>query len=482
MKNFVENIDYSGDSVILRSFDFYTWFPYQSEQKCGVVKEAVLVNKWIIEGEGYFSVESALFRNKIPKNFHGCRFRASAIELESIVETHNYTDINNITYQTHSGVEVSVAEFVTKHLNLSLVYMPINGIGVQTRVDILSDLGEDRTDVTFGAFPLHELVYPFADYTMPYFHNVMGWYVPCGRPAPRMQKVMGIFTIPVWLIFVITIVLSAVVMNFNAKFDKVESPSYLKMNNSVLNVWAVVIGVSVTEMPRTPKLRIYFFLLVWYCFAMNTLFQAYFTSFLVDPGQLERIRTLEELYKSDLEYHFHIENDNYLKFSFPDYYSRIPLKRKECFIPELCLYQLIISQDFAVISHSFHTEYFTSSNNNPKLCTLDENIYKLSFAMHLAKGSPLLKTFDKIVHIALEGGFVGKWWEDTKRHYWIRLLPKDKFFFEQFIKFNDKEEEYVVLSLSHLQLSFYVLGIGCAIGLMFFMFENIQYSIRKSVK
>ncbi|PSN46588.1 Ionotropic receptor 217 [Blattella germanica] len=463
------------------SFDFYTWFPYQSNVKCANTEDVIVIETWILKGEGYFLKNSTLFPNKITKNLQGCLFRVSSFELVALVNIDIFIDENGIAHKEYSGFEVKVVKEVAETLNLSLLFLDVDGIGVQTRVNALGDLESGKTDITFGAFPLHEQVFPFADPVVSYFDDIMNWYVPCGRPVPRMQKVMEIFTLSVWLTLGISITISAIVMNFEAKLTEKcktkESSGYMQMKNSVLNVWAVVMGVSVTEMPRTHRLRLYFFILIWYCFAMSTLFQTFFTSYLVNPGIMERIRTLEQLYESDLEYRFFPENENYLKFSFPTYYSRIPLKRKLCNLSEVCLYELISSKDFTVIGHSFHTEYFTSSNNNPKLCTLDDNIYKLSFTMHLAKGSPLIEVFDDVVRRLIEGGLVGKWWLDVKTDYWVRLLPKDEFFFPLFLNFNSKEEEYVVLSLSHLQLAFYVLGVGCAIGLILLICETVHYRI-----
>ncbi|KAJ4436691.1 hypothetical protein ANN_16822 [Periplaneta americana] len=63
-----------------------------------------------------------------------------------------------------------------------------------------------------------------------------------------------------------------------------ESTSYKSISSCLYNVWAVHLGVSVTDMPRTTILRTLFIMCVWYAYAMGNLFQMYFTSFLVDPG------------------------------------------------------------------------------------------------------------------------------------------------------------------------------------------------------
>jgi hypothetical protein len=70
------------------------------------------------------------------------------------------------------------------------------------------------------------------------------------------------------------------------------------------NVWAVILGVSVSMMPRAQSLRSLF--IAWVCFsvALSTVFQAFLTTFLIDSGYKTPIQNIEELYESGMKLYY----------------------------------------------------------------------------------------------------------------------------------------------------------------------------------
>ena len=65
------------------------------------------------------------------------------------------------------------------------------------------------------------------------------------------------------------------------------------------------IGVSVPQQPTTSTLRVFFFLYVCFCFAISTVFRAFFVSFLEEPKYEKKIETLEELLDFEVVYGKH---------------------------------------------------------------------------------------------------------------------------------------------------------------------------------
>jgi hypothetical protein len=475
------HMDLHDRNTVKSTFDLYTWFPYQSETKCANIEDAVLIDRWVLEDEGYFLRNVYLFPPKIHKNFHGCPLKVSAIDVLPLFMRNNYTDEENTTKYEYHGLEAECCKLITETLNITPIFLPISSFGLDVRVNMLGDLVNGDTDVTFGAYPLHELVYPYADPTVSYIDSYMNWYVPCGKPVPRMEKITEIFKASVWLMLALIFFLSVVVIWLGARsaetYGLKESPSYMTICNSTQNIWAIFIGMAARDMPRTAKLRSYFCLFVWYCFIISTLFQTYLTSFLVDPGVKERIRTLNELFQSDLVYHYDKENDGYLKFSFPLYYSRVNLQREECESTEHCLYDFLRTQTFTVIGHSFNVDYTISVINNPELCTLDDAIYKLSFAMHFVKGSHFVDKFSDILHGILQGGLIGKWRNDLTTNYKFLSASNHSDIFPNFADFNHDDGDYFVFSVSHLQLAFYAIGVGSFVGFVVLVGEILQYKL-----
>jgi hypothetical protein len=50
--------------------NLYTWFLCSSHENCADVKNVVLINQWVMEGEGKFVGEVSLYPRKIHSNFH----------------------------------------------------------------------------------------------------------------------------------------------------------------------------------------------------------------------------------------------------------------------------------------------------------------------------------------------------------------------------------------------------------------------------
>jgi hypothetical protein len=80
---------------------------------------------------------------------------------------------------------------------------------------------------------------------------------------------------------------------------------YKTLTSSLTKLWAVILGVSVSTMPRTPSLRSLF--LAWLCFsvAFSTVFQAFLTTFLIDSGYKTPIQNMDELFASNIKFAFH---------------------------------------------------------------------------------------------------------------------------------------------------------------------------------
>jgi hypothetical protein len=78
LKNTSQSEDVTGirsraDGLVMEApaLGIYTWFQYLGPNRCSVVDEAVLLDMWLMAGEGSFVRNSFLFPKKIIDNFHG---------------------------------------------------------------------------------------------------------------------------------------------------------------------------------------------------------------------------------------------------------------------------------------------------------------------------------------------------------------------------------------------------------------------------
>ena len=91
-------------------------------------------------------------------------------------------------------------------------------------------------------------------------------------------------------------------MWFFARYHNVtEIKDYRTVSGCAYNVQATAMGVSASQ-PSTTAVRTLFFLWVSYCYIISTVFQMFFTSFLVNTGFGKQIENFEGLLSSGLEY------------------------------------------------------------------------------------------------------------------------------------------------------------------------------------
>lgn len=188
----------------------YTWFPYDFNV-CGEVKQLVLLDQWLPEGEGRFGSNAELFPSEVPRNLHGCPLTIAPMERTPFVKlTNSYTDSSgNVTY-LYEGLEIEYILFPARAMNFTPVFMePRVGDFVQVRVEVFMEIAQGLVDVTVGTHPIHPLLVTAGDATRPYYEITMRWWVPCAAPATRTDKVMAVFTLSVWVSIVLVFILTA---------------------------------------------------------------------------------------------------------------------------------------------------------------------------------------------------------------------------------------------------------------------------------
>ena len=176
--------------------NLYTWFPYSSHDNCADVKNVVLLNQWVVEGEGKFVREGSLYPCKIPSNFHGCTMNLSALVKRGFED-----EIYSQYFLTHSITRNYVNGFP-------------NAIpGFENVLTCMQNVWDCETDMVFGGLPIPLALDEVsnAEHILPYFSVKLSWFVPCPKPLSRLQMVSYIFSPSVWVAIVVALFLVTVV-------------------------------------------------------------------------------------------------------------------------------------------------------------------------------------------------------------------------------------------------------------------------------
>jgi hypothetical protein len=204
-------------------------------------------------------------------------------------------------------------------------------------------------------------------------------------------------------------------------------------------------------------------------------FQAFFISYLVEPGYGERFSTFQELLDSSINYGFNAAVEFGMRtMEFSDHLEFPNPRRVDCAELKTCLMRMMSDGDVATISFSTYAKYMSSEFGRQRemksLCSLDENfIYGNAVAL-FTRGNPLLKQFNTVIRRFLEAGMGERYWEQLNYEALLRSRTKSE---------ESGSSMYFVFTLSHMVPAFSVLGFGYLCSTIMFIAEYLHRRFRK---
>ncbi|XP_033611240.1 uncharacterized protein LOC117283066 [Cryptotermes secundus] len=419
------------------TLNLYTWFPYQSG-RCGQLEDVTLLDEWMLEHNGRLSNEVDLFPIKVPNDLVGCPIRVATYGIDPyVILTDNYTRNDGTTVYRLGGLSVEILSLVCEKMNLKTVFSPPSiNLELESAITQLSDLQAGITDVLTGIIILSAAaVNPTYDATVTYTYGYVKMIVPCPKRIPGMEKIMTTFSLSVWLMMVLVLLLTAALFWWagNGPYHSVlkESHSYKSVSHCFYSVWAVLMGVSVPKQPTTSNLRVLFLLYVCYCFAMSTVFQALFVSYLVEPAHEKKIKTFDELQDSDVIYGYHPIVDLFLftaEFPALQKFSENKKLKEECTEVRKCVQRTITKNDMASFTYPEFSTYVASelgiADESTVICYLEENLISAGLTMLLKKGNFFLDRINVLIRRCLEAGFLEKYWSELQHGAHVRSMDK----------------------------------------------------------
>jgi uncharacterized membrane protein len=340
----------------------------------------------------------------------------------------------------------------------------------------VSDVEEDLSDVVIGTIPFMPVVVTSSfDATIPYTHVHLKILVPCPEAIPGTEKILTTFSLSVWLTIGVVLLLTIAVFwcAVNGPYRNVctETHKYWSLSNCFYNAWAVLLGVSVSQQPRSSSLRVFFFLYVCFCFAISTVFQAFFVSYLVEPEYEKKLDTLDELLDSDVVYGYHpFVNFIQATLSSPEFMRFLEHKRlkEDCSDVRKCVERMLTKRDISSVIAPLYASYVAREMGTVDvgkvICSLDEDFVSVGATILFKKGNPLLDTFNTLMRRFLEAGLLERHWTELQHRASLRGGGR---FTEA------ADDTFFAFSLSHLMPAFVVLLVGTVLSLVVFIAELI---------
>jgi len=467
--------------------NLYTWFPFKLGG-CGEVQDVILLDEWVFENNGRFSENAHLYPSKVPKNFMGCPIKVGTLGIDPyVIMRENYTQNDGRISFKLTGLAVEVLKFVCEKMNLTTIFLPPSlNLEFDSFVKEIADVEGDVSDVLTGIVPLMSVIVTSSfDATIPYTHVNLMMLVPCPKAIFGTEKVLTTFSLSVWLTMGVVLLLTAAVFwcAGNGPYRSVchETHTYRSLSHCFYNAWAVFVGVSVPQQPTTSNFRVFFFLYVCFCFAISTVFQAFFVSYLVEPKYNKKLETLDELLDSDVVYGYHpvlsffqdtLDSPELVKF------FQLKTLKEDCSDLRKCVERMITKRDISSIIAPFFATYVAMEMGTVDvgkiICSLGEDFLSGGATVLFKKGNPLLDRFNILMRRYLEAGLLERHW--TELQHRASLMGRGRFT-------EAAGDMFFAFTVSHLKPAFVVLLVGTALSSVVFIAElTVKCFCKRKIK
>ena len=460
----------------------YTLFPYQSSDRCTEVNDITLLDSWVISTQGHFTKNTDLFPIKIRNKSNGCPMRAVVRDRHAFITTY-YIYKYVFSESEIKGVEIVLLGIVLKQMNMTFVYVSTpEGFEIEEGSvnNLVIAMNAKEAYIALGAVEKNLLYYTPFDFTNSYVTSRIRWYVPCPVKYPRWNSIFRILSRELWIVLIISIVFAAISTTLCGRYSFTsEWQGYKTLTSSLTKVWAVILGVSVSTMPRTPSLRSLF--LAWVCFslAFSTVFQAFLTTFLTDSGYKPPIQNMDVLFSSGIKLTFRPDFSGILEFG--DETELLKLRRHLTNCPSFmeCMKWAKYHKNISILLPDIEAEfwyavgYTVGENSKPLLCKLEDGVvFPASLTMMMFHGDPLTRRVNDIIDRVVEAGLYNNWISLEFNRNKIRNSK---------IGLVHQLDEYYSFNFYHLQTVFYLLLMGWCLSALCFVLEALYNRVLSEI-
>ncbi|KAJ9580354.1 hypothetical protein L9F63_003989 [Diploptera punctata] len=463
------------NSIIIentKAIHAYTLSPYLN----GACNEdvIVLIGKWTAHNTSQDNFKSIdLFPDKVPKRFTGCVLNITAFGIEPYLIVKTYKTDDGENKFTLEGISMELINLFTREVNLTPNFLePVTELKYELLIELVALYTTGIIDIVAGLIPTVQFIKSHADLSVPVLTDTLKYVVPCPKPMKKTEEILTLFSISTWismgLVFIIVSVLFWMLSNYPTRRN--DFTGFNVLTQSFSAAWAVLLGISVPQMPLSLGTRNLFIIYVWYCFAINTVFQAYFTTYLVEPGYEPHLKTLDDVLQAELKlgsYNLMETLRGTVDLNELDDFEEII-----CIDIDQCHKSVLFNRDTFSFALSYFPTYLASlagiSDQSKVVCFLDNSVITLSMAAVLPIGHPLLKNLNVHIIRCVEAGLLEGYWSKIKHE--VNLKANN----------TDKASEYVVFSLTHLSPVFMLLLFGCILSALLLGSELAVFWIKSN--
>uniref|UniRef100_A0A1B0CXD1 Uncharacterized protein n=1 Tax=Lutzomyia longipalpis TaxID=7200 RepID=A0A1B0CXD1_LUTLO len=396
---------------------------------------------------------------KIPDTYNGCPLRISS---------GNWLPYT--VYETDEGftkgTEVFMVHTMTERMNMKPIYTlmnitKMNYFGSKDNALLFySDILEGISDVMIGGLTENSISRKMLSSSIPYFQDDITFCVGKAPLAPNWTNVFAIFSFWIWLFNIFLLYVTGYILRAFSRRDTAETGNM---------VWALLQSLAVTLYnyglynPRRFYIRFYMFCLMIYGMHFYTAYSSFLITVLTRPRYEMQVSSLPTAVAE--QYHF-VGSENSLNYFSKDDAQSTYVRRMFTICPDIdvCLEHVKRDSQLGVAVSRQHARNSPLIDENDMFCfSHAHNIYSYSVSMLAKRDYHLLPKINDIIRTILESGLLYKWQKDSEVS---KVYVADA---------SENAEGGIVLSLSHVQGAFIVLGFGLILSAVSFAVEWIIF-------
>jgi hypothetical protein len=445
-------------------WELHTWYPYENSERCNPAEGTVPVQVFTVRNLNDIR-KSDIFRGYIAKNFQGCLLGVQVEIKPPFVYPPKQIWYNDSGYRNvyEDGSEIELIRIIGNSLSMPLDIEDI------TR----SEYRKFTASLYVGGYATYSSALDYLmERTRGYRTVRMDWYTPCAVRYQRWSRFFNIFSVDMWICFGLSLVLAVITVSCISNYGHIshlhEPKAYSNISSVTANIIAVSLSVSVNTQPRSAPLRLFFFCWVCYSVAISTVFQAYLTTFLIEPGYEEPITSLEQMIKSGRTFGFIDEYDIFFNNDIESVESVIYRRAVRCPDRGTSFKWAATYQNMTILFDNLNMEIcrdmgvMNDGNKRPLLCELEDGaVGNVDLVFLVFRGSPLLEFINGIIQHIVEAGILS--------HIKKRYFRKENIV-SVFVS-TPTDDTYSAFGLRHLQTAFYLLMLGYVLSIACFLIE-----------
>ncbi|PSN42355.1 Ionotropic receptor 683 [Blattella germanica] len=428
---------------VVKTLYLYSWYSNYTIPNCGVKDNRVKVNTWLLDEGGKFVDKPEFFPKIVASGFKGCHFY-----VRKFVTSGQYVGFNVFTER--------MGYMFLKAAKALGIEVKFRGPDEDHVIDVYMDIMSLKSLTTFSN---SRPTYNFREITLK-------WHVPCPESVSRHGNFIRVFKYPTWLqLFLVGILFGLIIHWLYKNCKDLEIAG--EFSSTLLKIWGILTGVSADIGTDNYKIRIAFFIWVLFCLIISTVFQAFFTGFLIEPGMHLPIANIKELNRTGITRAVPFEEYDLILYSLIES-DLLSLSNAGCTVAS-CSYLYLSRKNFSFLADTVLTKPMFQSLRH-RSCTIDDNAIRVYTTFYIPRNNYFFQIINEIVARITEAGIPPVVERSILEDMETKFLPPiglDE----------DESDKYFIFGMQHLRLIFYSLGIGYVVSLITFAFEKLHYKL-----